>query len=198
MEGRTTALEAAALLSRFALATVFVFAGLSKLGRRPEFAGAVRGYALLPERVVPAVAAALPPLELAAGILLALGLLTALAAAALAALVAAFAVAIAVNLLRGREIDCGCFGAAAPRRIGWGAVGRNLVLALLAIAVAVQAPRPLALDHALFGGKAETSTGDAAALLVAATAAVVAFAVCSAALRVHRRTSPFRQGESAA
>lgn len=63
-------MEAAALAVRFVLATVFVFAGLAKLGGRREFAQAVRGYALLPERAVRPVAVLLPPAELAAGALL--------------------------------------------------------------------------------------------------------------------------------
>ena len=55
----------------------------------------------------------------------------------LAALVSAYAVAIAINLLRGRhDIDCGCGGASHP--LSWGLVARNMVLA----AAAILASRP--------------------------------------------------------
>jgi len=51
------------------------------------------------------------------------------------ALFVGYAIAIAVNLLRGRvHIDCGCLGAAGREEISWWLVGRNLACAAAALA----------------------------------------------------------------
>lgn len=117
-------------------------------------------------------------------------------AAALALLLAVFAGAIAINLLRGREIDCGCFGFGVRRRIGWDAVVRNVVLALLAVGLATRPPEPLALDTTVFGGDTTMSASDAFALLIASTLAVAAFAIIEEARRI-RRTVRFVAGAEA-
>jgi hypothetical protein len=56
-------------------------------------------------------------------------------------LLAAFTAAVMINLIRGREIDCGCFGAGAARPITWATVGRNCVLIGMTIALNVLAKR---------------------------------------------------------
>jgi uncharacterized membrane protein YphA (DoxX/SURF4 family) len=102
----------AALTFRFFLATVFLLAGLAKLRRRGEFARAIRRYEILPPALVLPAAWTIPPLELAAGTLLAIGLGAAVVAVILAVLLTLFSAAVATNLLRGRRFDCGCFARA--------------------------------------------------------------------------------------
>jgi hypothetical protein len=54
---------------------------------------------------------------------------------AAATVLVGYATAIAVNLRRGRrDIDCGCAGPATRRPVSWTLVGRNVVLALAAVA----------------------------------------------------------------
>jgi hypothetical protein len=48
-----------------------------------------------------------------------------------------FAGAMAINLVQGRDIECGCFGDRSPQRISWLSVGRNILLANVAFATAV-------------------------------------------------------------
>jgi hypothetical protein len=132
--------------ARLLLALVLATAALGKLRALDEFIGVVHNYRILPEPLVRPVAYALPPLEL----MLAVGFLLeptrALASTATAALLAIFALAMAINIGRGRtEIDCGCFANALKERIGWALVVRNFVLiglALLALPVELPA-RPL-------------------------------------------------------
>jgi uncharacterized membrane protein YphA (DoxX/SURF4 family) len=162
-----------ALVSRFALATVFVLAGLAKLPRRSEFEAAVRGYGLLPSRLVRPVARLLPPLELAGGLLLGLGIATTIAASALAAALTLFAMAVAVNLARGRTIDCGCFGWIAERRITWLTVARNLLLVAGAVTAAIGGASALALDHLVGNGTANVTASRGFAWLLVGT--LVAF-----------------------
>src|ERR687887_557597 len=112
---------------------------------------AVRNYRLVPERAGELIGRTLPAVEVAAGALLAVGLGVRPVAALLALFLVAFSVAVAVNLLRGRTIDCGCFGPVAEKQITWWTVARNLVLTAAAIVVAAVQPTALALDRLLPG-----------------------------------------------
>jgi uncharacterized membrane protein YphA (DoxX/SURF4 family) len=177
--------DAVTLAARFVLATVFGLAGVAKLSARAAFASAVAKYELLPERLVRPVALAIPPLEVAGGSLLALGLATQPVAALLGLALCAFTAAAATALLRGKSLDCGCFGPAAPRPITWLTIARNLGLLALAALVVVHGPRTLALD-ALVLGSGDVSTSTALAVLVAATVGVFSALTASEALRYRR------------
>jgi uncharacterized membrane protein YphA (DoxX/SURF4 family) len=129
------------LAVRWFLAGVFLRSGLGKTTGLAQFRAAVANYRLLPAVLVTPVAYTLPLAEIAAGILLALGILPLVVAAALALLLIAFAAAIAVNLARGRVIDCGCAGSVAtPQLISWRHVGTDIALAVAATAVAIAPP----------------------------------------------------------
>ena len=108
---------------------IFVFALLHKLRERTEFISALAGYRLVPEGAL-RYWWLLPLLEFSAVLEL---LLTIGASRWLAlSLFVLYAVAISINLLRGRRhIDCGCGGDGTA--IGWGLVVRNVVLAGLAL-----------------------------------------------------------------
>jgi uncharacterized membrane protein YphA (DoxX/SURF4 family) len=178
------------LVFRFLLAAIFAFAGLSKLPQLDAFESAVGRYALLPEQLVRPIARALPPIELAGGLLLVLGLGVTVVSGVLAAILFVFAAAVAVNLLRGRVIDCGCFSTVAPKRISWSAVARNMLLAGAAVTVAAHNSSALALDSLLSNSHGSVSTRDAAAIMIACVACLAAWALFGAALafrRVSRR-----------
>jgi Methylamine utilisation protein MauE len=129
------------LFARWVIAGIFLRSGISKSLALTEFRSAVANYKLLPAGLVTPVAFGLPFAEIAAAVLLGVGVLPVLVAAALAVLLTAFSVAIGVNLARGRVFDCGCAGsAAAPRLISWRHVAADLVLAGAAVAVAVAPP----------------------------------------------------------
>ncbi|MCI0632658.1 MAG: hypothetical protein L0206_01890 [Actinobacteria bacterium] len=133
------------LFSRFCLATSFILAGLSKATKREEFDRAVRGFKLVPRRYVRHVTVWLPQLELATGLLMALGIVTIVAAGLAGVALLVFTAGVAIALARGRSIDCGCFGQF-RKPITWLTVARNTVL--LAMALVVIATRPVALSIA--------------------------------------------------
>jgi hypothetical protein len=98
-------------VARWLLFGVFAAALWHKLRAREAFAAIVDDYRLLPRRMVPAAAVAVVTLE----VLVLTGLLfvaTARPAAGLAVLLlVGYALAIVINLARGRrDIDCGCMG----------------------------------------------------------------------------------------
>jgi len=177
----------AAVVFRFGLALVFLLSGLAKLPRRREFTQAVRNYRLVPERAGELIGRALPAVEVAAGALLAVGLGVRPVATLLALFLVAFSAAVAVNLLRGRTIDCGCFGPVAQKQITWWTVARNLVLTATAIVVLVVQPSALALDRLLPGTpKPDVASGSALALLFATSLAIVTVSLAQDWRRVAR------------
>ncbi|MGO1462926.1 MAG: MauE/DoxX family redox-associated membrane protein [Marinobacter sp.] len=130
-----------------ALAVIFASAASHKLRHPHWFRRQVREYALIPALMVPAAARALPITELviAAGLLWSAsrpyaGLLAFL-------LIALYALAIAINLARGRkDIDCGCSGPAMRQPLQPALLGRNALLAVIALgALLPMLDRPLSL-----------------------------------------------------
>lgn len=175
-----------ALGFRFVLGVLFVAAGVAKLGQRRLFASAVRRYRVLPESVVGPVAAGLPWLELGVGGLLIGGIALPVVAVAAAGMLVVFAAGMALNLGRGRRIDCGCRGVGVPRRIGWPSVARNLVLAAAAAAVAAASPGP---RLASTRPADLVSVGDAVAVLLISAVAVLAVGVTVEAARLWRAST---------
>jgi uncharacterized membrane protein YphA (DoxX/SURF4 family) len=187
----------AAVAFRFVLGTVFALAGLAKLPRRARFEQAVRGYRLVPDRLAPPIARLLPVVELVAGALLLLGFATAPVAGLLGAFLVVFTGAVAINLARGRAIDCGCYGAGPSRTIGWPTLVRNLGLLAMAVVVAAQAPAAFALDAVVgLGSRHGVSSGNAVGLLVAATVAVLGFTAAREALDLRRLTASYARKAS--
>lgn len=129
------------------LAGLLATAGVAKLREPLAFEGVVGNYRLLPAALVVPFARGLPVVELAAAACLLLPATRAPAAVVAALLLLLFAVAMAVNLARGRrDIDCGCHVGLTRQRIGWPLVARNLALAAGAALLALGGPaaRPLA------------------------------------------------------
>ncbi len=137
-----------ALAARWLLALLFLTSGVSKLSETAGFAETVSRYEILPVRHVPAVSRAIPVFEVALGLVLAAGVLPAVAGWVASAALLAFAAAVTINLLRGRRFDCGC-GGVMQREIGWPLVVRNLGVAAVAVGVALW-PAGLALWTAGF------------------------------------------------
>lgn len=178
-------LAAAAVASRFLVGFTLVTAALPKLAGRREFERAVRGYGLLPARAARPVARGLPIAELIVGTLLLSGIFFGPAALGAGVVLIVFSLAVGVNLLRGREIDCGCRGAASSRQIGWGLAVADVLLAGAALFAWQVHPNVLVFN--IGGGHAapsEIRAGDAVAIALIVMCAVTARALATAAARL--------------
>lgn len=96
-------------LVRLVLALVFVYAGAAKMQDVVAFAGHVAAYQLLPYAANYLVAATLPAVEFLAGTLLLLNVRVRSALLVIGAMTLVFMGALVSVLLRGLDIDCGCF-----------------------------------------------------------------------------------------
>lgn len=116
------------LLARLALGGVFVYAGAVKLNDTVAFAGSIAAYQLLPYFANYLAAAILPWLEIICGVLLIGGIRIRPAAAMLIGLNTVFILFLISAMLRGLDIDCGCFRQTATKSPPWLALLRDIPL----------------------------------------------------------------------
>jgi hypothetical protein len=117
------------------LAAVFAFAGGAKFADQRATADGFRELRLpKPDRL----AVQVPAVELATAVLL----IAAPVGGAIIALLllAAFSALLYLRLRDGDDVPCKCFGSMRTRTISWADLGRNAVLALLAVVTIVFQP----------------------------------------------------------
>ena len=117
---------------RLVLGGIFLVSGLAKIADPVRFLLTLREFRLLPGTMEVFLALYLPWLEFVLGLGTILGILQRTSALLIAGLNGLFILALASVLLRGIEVDCGCFGLLAdilhlPDLADWKAVARNLV-----------------------------------------------------------------------
>lgn len=125
-----------ALICRLTLAIIFFYAGIEKIINPRDFAVAIYNYQLLPDCAVNALAVILPWLEIIVAICLVAGLYVRGATLISSALFLTFATALAISLVRGLDISCGCFGAASGS-INWLYLARDLSLFCMSVFVLI-------------------------------------------------------------
>jgi len=118
-------------------AFLFVAAAWHKLSARGRFEAILRDYRLLPEFLVRPIAMLMPVIELTLGLGWISGLSPRGTALASAVLLATYALAMTINLVRGRiYIECGCgFGTSTgeEQALSSSLVARNILLIVLAL-----------------------------------------------------------------
>ena len=138
----------ARLLARLIPGALFLWAGFEKAFARQESILAVNAYDVLPEGLVRPVAAILPWIEIAVGLLLILGLFVRFAGIATAVLTGVFIAGLAQAKARGLAIDCGCFGGGgAGDGVSWWDIIRDVPILLAGVYLAVRPQGPLQLDN---------------------------------------------------
>lgn len=116
------------LAARAVLGVVFIVAAVPKVSDAGAFALSIEAYELLPVPAVNAAAILLAWTELVCGLFLLAGVFRRASAAVLGVLLVVFIAAISAAILRGLNINCGCFGGGDPTQVGWGRVLEDLAL----------------------------------------------------------------------
>ncbi|MDQ2846747.1 MAG: DoxX family membrane protein [Actinomycetota bacterium] len=107
---RATTLDVVGLVVRLGVAAVWLISGFEKASDSLQTIVAVRAFQILPETAVHPVAAVLPYLEIALGLLLLVGLAIRLTAVISAVMLVIYIAGVISAAARGLSIDCGCFG----------------------------------------------------------------------------------------
>ena len=138
------------LLARFILGGIFVWAGLAKIAEPALFAQMIRAYEVLPLPLIHAFAITVPWIEVLAGLLCLLGIWTRSSCMVILLLLVSFAGALGINIYRGADFSCGCFGFEGPADSLTFALVKNLVLIGFAVLLLRTDQRRFALDTLFF------------------------------------------------
>lgn len=125
--------EQAVLLVRLLLGGVFLYAGAVKIIDPVAFAGDIAAYRLLPYFGNYLAAAVIPWLEALCGLLLITGWRARAAASLILALTLVFMATLASTIVRGLDIDCGCFRHGGAKTSAWAALARDALLLAAAL-----------------------------------------------------------------
>lgn len=136
------------LASRVFLAGIFIFASLDKIAHPPQFARSVLNYEFFPVWTVNLIAIMVPWVELIVGVLLLAGLFTYANNLIVFGMLWFFFVLIAQALVRGLEIDCGCFSVhLAGQIMDWTYLVRDVGFILCSVQLFTARRLVLALDE---------------------------------------------------
>ncbi len=114
---------------RCLVAATFLYAGITKIGDPQGFADSIATFRMLPPELINIVALGVPPFEVILGLMLLTGWKLRPAAFGILGLTVVFAIALVQALVRGLEVDCGCFGSGEPSVLKtWVSLGRDVLL----------------------------------------------------------------------
>ncbi len=97
------------LITRLVVGGIFIYASLDKIAHPAEFARIVYNYHLTSDDLVNLVAIILPWLELICGLSVILGYYKEGGILIISFLTIVFIIAIGINVIRGVDLECGCF-----------------------------------------------------------------------------------------
>ncbi|OGD14305.1 MAG: hypothetical protein A2V76_10410 [Candidatus Aminicenantes bacterium RBG_16_63_14] len=122
------------VLFRLVLGGLFVYAGVVKALDPLDFAQNIRNYDIVGQSLSFIAAVVLPWLEILAGLALAAGVWKRASALVISGLLVFFIVLTLVTIVRGLDVDCGCFGAFG-REAGLGVILEDLGMLYLGLCI---------------------------------------------------------------
>ncbi len=125
---------------RFVVGGVFIWAGLLKILDPLEFSQNIANYRIFSRDLSFLIALVLPWLEVLCGILVILGIFRPAGLLLLSGLLGVFLILITVTILRGLDVDCGCFGSMG-RHVDYRLLLTDIVLLYLTLNIFVSSLR---------------------------------------------------------
>lgn len=101
------------LVVRLILGCIFIYASFDKIQNPASFAEIIYNYRILPAWTINVLAITLPWLEIIIGCFLILGIARTGSSFLLSGILVVFIIALALAILRGLDINCGCFSISA-------------------------------------------------------------------------------------
>jgi putative oxidoreductase len=130
---------------RIVVGLVFIYASIDKIADPAYFAVTIQHYQLLPNLTINLVAIILPWLELICGVLLVAGIWHRSAALIISFLLITFIIAITSVIIRGLDIDCGCFGS--DTSANWARIVEDLFMLTFSVQIIVYPRSRLAIEN---------------------------------------------------
>ncbi len=123
----------AAVFAATTLTVVLVTGAFGKLRAPDRFRRALGTYEVIPRRVIGLLVLLVPTVELVLAALQWVAPLQPAVGVAMTMMLVMFTSLLVRSLVAGTDADCGCFGSAAPQRVSWFSVVRNVALVVLAV-----------------------------------------------------------------
>ncbi len=120
-------------IARFILGIVFIVTSIDKIDNPDAFAANIVAYKLAPYALINVIALMMPWLELLCGVFLIAGVYVRGSSVLISVLLGVFMVAMMSALLRGLDIDCGCFGKEHASPVTWMKVFEDVGLLVLGL-----------------------------------------------------------------
>ena len=127
-EHRYPAMKIFNFILRLALGGIFIAAGIPKIVNPAAFATDIGNYRILPHEWINLLAITLPWIEVAAGLLLIIGVWKRANALLITLMLVVFLAAISQAVVRNLNIRCGCFGTTEGRKVGLVAIAEDFAM----------------------------------------------------------------------
>ena len=116
------------LVIRLILGITFIWASIDKIANPGGFALSIYNYRMLPHETINLMAIVMPWLELVTGILIIVGVFMRGSAFWIGLMLLVFIVALSSALVRGLDIDCGCFSVDGGHGVDTGLLIRDILM----------------------------------------------------------------------
>lgn len=137
-------LEYFLFIARIFLGFLFIYAGAEKISNPADFSQSIMNYKLFPTEIINIFAITLPWIEVVCGLLLFFGISVRENSLIIFSLLFVFTLAVAISMIRGLNLDCGCFGKPSP--IGWKKLGENFLMLVLGLLLIIYDSKILTLS----------------------------------------------------
>jgi len=120
-------------LSQILLSIIFIFSGIEKISDVNYFSISLNNYKIFPLFSQNIIVIIFPWIELIFGILLLFGFYKKEISMIFAFFLFGFIVLIFISILRGLDIECGCFGTLSSVKIGYMKIYENILLLIISL-----------------------------------------------------------------
>lgn len=126
------------LLFRILLGTLFLFAAVEKISDIQKFSVSIQNYRIIPAYLANIPAITLPWIELITGLFILFGIKTRESAFIISCMLIVFTSAIIIAVIRGLDIECGCFGTLMAEQAGFRKITENVITLFFSIILLVK------------------------------------------------------------
>ncbi len=121
------------IFARIVVGLMFIVVGIGKINNAAEFAEEIRNYLILPEFLLNIAAISISWIELFVGIFILFGIKIKSSSLLVAFMLIVFTTGVIIAMMKGLNINCGCYAQIASQKVGFPKVFENIGLFILTL-----------------------------------------------------------------